>query len=311
MPTDFPTSLQFDGIAEFVAVARLGTFTSAADELGLTKSAVGRAVSRLEARLGARLLHRTTRRLTLTSYGEAWLEHCAAALDELQRGETILKLAQNRPAGPVRIDLPTAFGRLYVMPVLLDVAARCPALQLNVSFNDRLVDLIDEGIDLAVRIGEPGDSTDLVARRLGVQQLVICGSPAYVAAHGAPQHAADLAHHDCIAGSNSPHRVAWLLKQQDGSIAPHVVPIKHRVCDFEMVLAAVKSGHGLAQLPLWMVQDDLSSGNLVTVLDGMSGGEVPINLLWPRTLALPAKIRVIVDALLDSMRQFPVAARMQ
>jgi len=117
MSSDFPTSLQFDGIAEFAAVARLGTFTSATDELGLTKSAVARAVSRLEARLGAKLLHRTTRRLTLTSYGEAWLEHCAAALDELERGENLLKLAQNNPAGQVRIDLPTVFGRLYVMPV--------------------------------------------------------------------------------------------------------------------------------------------------------------------------------------------------
>ncbi|MGO4325818.1 LysR family transcriptional regulator [Cupriavidus sp. 2TAF22] len=308
MPSDFPTSLQFDGIAEFVAVARLGSFTSAADELGLTKSAVARAVSRLEARLDAKLLHRTTRRLTLTSHGEAWLEHCAAALDELQRGEDILKVAQNSPAGQVRIDLPTAFGRLYVMPVLLEVAARCPALQLNVSFTDRLVDLIDEGIDLAVRIGEPGDSTDLVARRLGVQQIVICGSPAYVAARGAPQHAADLARHDCIASWNSPRRMAWLLKQPDGSVVPHTVPIKHRVCDFEMVLAAIKSGHGLGQLPLWMAQDDIRSGHLVTVLDRMSGSEVPINLLWARTPALPAKVRVIVDALLDRARQFPVAA---
>jgi DNA-binding transcriptional LysR family regulator len=193
------------------------------------------------------------------------------------------------------------------MPVLLEVAARCPALQFNVSFTDRLVDLIDEGIDLAVRIGEPGDSTDLVARRLGVQQMVICGSPAYLAARGAPQTAADLALHDCIAGWNSPRRMAWLLKQPDGSVVAHAVPIKHRLCDFEMVLATIKSGHGLGQLPLWMAQDDISSGHLVTVLDGMSGGEVPINLLWARTPALPAKIRVIVDALLDSARQLPVA----
>lgn len=289
-------------------MARLGTFTAAADELGLTKSAVARAVSRLEARLDAKLLHRTTRRLTLTSYGEAWLERCVAALDELQRGESILKLAQNSPAGQVRIDLPTAFGRLYVMPVLLEVAARCPALQLNVSFTDRVVDLIDEGIDLAVRIGDPGDSADLVARKLGVDQMVICGSPAYVAARGAPRQAAELAHHDCIAGWHSARRTAWLLKQPDGSVVAHAVPIKHRVCDFEMVLATVKSGQGLALLPLWMVQDDLGSGRLVTVLDGMPADEVPINLVWARTPALPAKIRVIVDALLDSARHFPVAA---
>lgn len=308
MASDFPTSLQFDGIAEFVAAARLGTFTAAAGELGLTKSAVARAVSRLEARLDAKLLHRTTRRLTLTSYGEAWLERCTAALDELRRGECILKLAQNSPAGRVRIDLPTAFGRLYVMPVLLRVAARCPALQLDVSFSDRMVDLVDEGIDLVVRIGDPGNSADLVARKLGVQQMVICGSAKYVAARSTPQQAADLAGHDCIAGGNSPRRMAWLLKRPDGSVIPHAVPIKHRVCDFEMMLATIKSGHGLGQLPLWMVQEDIRNGEIVTVLDGMSGGEMPIHLLWVRTPALPAKIRAVVDALVESARHFPGAA---
>nr|WP_318289475.1 LysR substrate-binding domain-containing protein [Paraburkholderia sp. BL8N3] len=183
-------------------------------------------------------------------------------------------------------------------------------MQLNVSFTDRLVDLTDDGIDidLAVRIGEPGDSTDLVARRLGVQQMVICGSPAYVAARGAPRQAADLADHDCIAGQHSPRRIAWLLKQPDGAVVPHTVPIKHTVCDFEMMLATIKAGHGLGQLPLWMVHHDIRSGRLVTVLDRMSGGEIPINLLWARTPALPAKVRVIVDALLDRARQFPIAA---
>jgi DNA-binding transcriptional LysR family regulator len=115
---------RFDGIAEFVAVTRLGSFTSVAAELGMTKSAVGRAVSRLETRLGSKLLHRTTRRLTLTPAGEAWLEHCVAALAELDRGESALMFARDTPGGEVRIDLPTAFGRLFVMPVLLDVAER-------------------------------------------------------------------------------------------------------------------------------------------------------------------------------------------
>jgi DNA-binding transcriptional LysR family regulator len=177
---------RFDGIAEFVAVARLSSFTAAAVELGVTKSAVGRGVSRLEARLGAKLLHRTTRRLTLTSDGEAWLEHCLAALAELDRGEDVLSVAQLAPSGRVRIDVPTPHGRQFIMPLLLGLAERFPALMLNVSFTDRQVDLIGEGIDLAVRIGTLDDTPDLVARRLGVQQLVICGAPAYLAARGWP-----------------------------------------------------------------------------------------------------------------------------
>src|SRR5262245_59838632 len=118
MSYNVPVNARFDGIAEFVAVSRLGSFTAAAAELGVTKSAVGRAVSRLEARLGAKLLHRTTRRLTLTANGEAWLEHCMAALTELNRGEEVLSAAQDAPTGRVRIELPSAFGRLFIMPLL-------------------------------------------------------------------------------------------------------------------------------------------------------------------------------------------------
>jgi DNA-binding transcriptional LysR family regulator len=294
---------RFDGIAEFVAVSRLGSFTAVAAELGITKSAVGRAVSRLEARLGSKLLHRTTRRLILTPAGEAWLEHCVAALAELDRGESELMLARDMPGGDVRIDLPTAFGRLFVIPVLLEVAERYPGLHLNVSFTDRRVDLVGENIDLAVRIGNLDDSSDLVARQIGVQHVVIVGSPIYITRRGVPLSQTDLKSHDCIVGRRQGNRIAWLLKQPDGSVARQDVSVKHELQDFETVLMAVKAGHGLAQLPLWLVQDDIRDGKLLTVLDGMSGGEWPINILWPRTISLPAKIRVIIDGLVQGMRE--------
>jgi DNA-binding transcriptional LysR family regulator len=289
---------RFDGIAEFVAVTRLGSFTAVAADLGMTKSAVGRAVSRLEIRLGSKLLHRTTRRLTLTPAGEAWLEHCLAALAELDRGENALMLARDAPCGEVRIDLPTAFGRLCVMPVLLDMAERYPGLLLNVSFTDRRVDLVGENIDLVVRIGSLEDTADLVARQIGVQHMVIVGAPSYIARRGVALSPADLAAHDCIVGRRQGYRVAWLLKQPDGSATRYAVSAKHEIHDFEMVQAAARRGHGLAQLPLWMVQDDIRDGKLLTVLDGMSGEEVPINVVWPQTKTLPAKIRVVVDGLI-------------
>ncbi|TPK32334.1 LysR family transcriptional regulator [Mesorhizobium sp. B2-5-3] len=290
---------RFDGIAEFVAVVRLGSFTAVAAEMGMAKSAIGRAVSRLEARLGSKLLHRTTRRLTLTPAGEAWLEHCVAALDELERGESALALARDTPGGEVRIDLPTAFGRLHVMPVLLGVAKRYPALNLNVSFTDRRVDLIGENIDLAVRIGNLEDSNDLVARQIGVQQTVIVGAPGYLAQRGVPRSWSDLAGHDCIVGRRQGNRIAWLMKQPDGSTARQTVPVKHELQDFETVLMAAKAGHGLTQLPSWMVEGDLQEGTLQIVLDGLSGGELPISVLWPQTKALPAKIRVTIDGLVQ------------
>jgi DNA-binding transcriptional LysR family regulator len=169
---------------------------------------------------------------------------------------------------------------------------------LAVSFTDRRVDLISEGIDLAVRIGSLDDTPDLVARSLGVQHLLICGAPQYLAARGTSMSPADLAKHDCIVGWRHAHHVAWLLKQPDGTVAPHVIPVKHEIGDFEMLLSAVRAGLGLAQLPLWMVAEDIQRGKLITVLDGMSGGELPVNLLWPRTPTLPARIRVVVEELL-------------
>jgi DNA-binding transcriptional LysR family regulator len=195
----------------------------------------------------------------------------------------------------VRIDLPSALGRLYIMPLLLTLAARYPALLLTLSFTDRQVDLIGEGVDVSVRIGVLDDTPDLVARSLGVQQLVICATPDYLAARGTPVSSADLAGHDCIVGWQHEHYATWLLKQTDGSSVPHVIPVKHEIRDFEMMRAAVRAGRGLAQLPLWLVRDDLHRGQLVTVLDGMSGGELPISILWPRRKTLPAKMRVVID----------------
>jgi DNA-binding transcriptional LysR family regulator len=292
---------RFDGIVEFVAVTRLGSFTAVAAEIGMTKSAVGRAVSRLEDRLGSKLLYRTTRHLTLTPAGEAWLEHCVAVLAELERGENALMLARDAPCGEVRIDLPTAFGRLFVMPLLLDLAERYPALLLNVSFTDRRADLIRENIDLVVRIGNLEDTTNLVARQVGIQQMVIVAAPAYLARRPAPHSIDDLARHDCIVGRRQEQRAVWLLKQPDGSVVRQPIPVKHEIHDFEMTQAAARAGRGLAQLPYSMVRDDIRDGKLTTVLDGVSGGEMPINIVWPRTRTLHAKIRVVVDNLVQNL----------
>ncbi|HEY4261755.1 MAG TPA: LysR substrate-binding domain-containing protein, partial [Schlesneria sp.] len=254
-------------------------------------------------------LYRTTRRLTLTSDGKAWLEHCLAALAELDKGENGLSTAQHEPSGRIRIDLPTAFGRFFIMPLLLDLTERYPALKLNVSFTDRMVDLIGEGIDLSVRIGALEDTPDLIARSLGVQTLVICGTPDYLAARGTPLSGADLDDHDCIVGWRHEHDVEWSLKQPDGSIARRVIPVKHEIRDYEMMLAAIRAGCGLGQLPFWLVHDDLRSGRLVTVLDGSSGGESPINILWPRTPTLPTKTRVVIDEIVKNADRLTVSSR--
>jgi DNA-binding transcriptional LysR family regulator len=291
------SSDRFQGIAEFVQTARTGSFTAAASRLAITASAVGKSVSRLEARLGTKLLHRSTRRLTLTPEGEAYLESCLGVLEDLESIEQGLASGRSAPVGKVRIDLPAAFGRRHVMPVLLDLAQRNARLDLAVMFTERTVDIINEGVDLAVRIGALGDDAGLVARRLGTQRLVICAAPSYVAAHGAPASAEDLIRRDCIIGWRRLPRPTWLLKDAEGRVAPQEIHVRHEFSDGEAMVEAVLAGCGLCQLPTWLIAEELKTGRLVTVLDQNAGGEMPIHAIWPRSRYMQPKLRVIIDAL--------------
>ena len=288
----------FDGIREFVSAAQSLSFTAAALELGVTSSAVGKSVTRLEARLGVKLLHRTTRRLVLTAEGEAYLASCLRVMDELAETQGFLTTGQQAPVGRLRIDLPAAFGRRHILPTLIDMAVRYQQLDLSVSFSERLVDIVNEGVDLVVRIGVLKDDADIVARKLGSQSLLICATPAYLQAHGTPQAPDDLLHHDCIVGWRNGTRKTWMLKDEKGHTHEHEVRVKHEVGDGEMLLNLTLAGGGLAQLPTWLVQTPVEQGLLVPVLEACAGAEMPIHVIWPRTRYLQPKVRMVVDELL-------------
>lgn len=160
------TAESLRGITNFVITAKSSSFTEAAEQLGITKSAVGKSVARLEERLGTRLFHRSTRKLSLTSDGEAYLTSCLSALEILDSAENMLSRRQDNPAGTVRIDMPASFGRNLMMPILLELTARYPALRLALTFNDRLIDPVEEGVDLVLRLGELQSTDELIARRL-------------------------------------------------------------------------------------------------------------------------------------------------
>lgn len=170
---------RFSGIDAFVATAKAGSFTIAAQELNMTPSGVAKSVTRLEARVGLKLLHRTTRRLTLTPEGEAYLAACVRAIEELEAAENGLAPKDWVPQGRIHIGLPGAFGRRHVLPGLLKMVTQFDKLDLTVSFTERTVDLVQEGYDLSVRIGELADDSNLVAKRIGTQRLVICAAPNY------------------------------------------------------------------------------------------------------------------------------------
>lgn len=288
---------RFDGIEAFLASAHAGSFTAAAQAMGLTPSGVAKSVTRLEARVGMKLLHRTTRRITLTSEGEAYLAACSRAINELDTAETDLVPKDWVPQGRVHVGLPGAFGRRHVLSGLLDMAARFDKLDLTVSFTERTVDLVQEGHDLAVRIGELGDDANLVARRLGTQRLVICASPAYVARHGAVDVPEELRERDCIIGSRRQQRQTWLLRTADKRLIHQEIRARHEFSDGEAMLAAGRAGCGIMQMPTWLVGDDIGRGTLVPLLEDFAGGEMPIHVVWPKSQYLQPKVRAVIDML--------------
>lgn len=288
---------RFSGLNEFVLSAQEGSFTAAGIRLGLTSSAVGKAVTRLEERLGTKLVHRTTRRLTLTNEGEAYLASCLRVLGELDETESFLTTGHQEPVGRVRIELPATFGRRHVLPSLLRLSCQYPKLDISANFSERLADLIAEGVDIAVRIGRLKDDADIAARRLGVQRLVICAAPQYLDRYGTPNTKNDLWSHNCIVGLQRGQKPAWLLRNDAGEFEPMHVPARHEWGDGEAMLNAAVAGCGVAQLPTWLVGDHLRRGDLVEILSEWSGGEMPVHVIWPRTKYVQPRVRAVIDEL--------------
>lgn len=290
---------RFEGIPEFVAAAQSSSFTAAGLALGMTKSAVSKAVVRLEGRLDTKLFYRTTRRISLTSDGEAFLTACNSAIADVALFEEALGAEREVPAGRVRIDLPGAFGRRYIVPILVDLMGRFPGLEVSASFTDRRVDLVEDGIDIAVRIGPPPDSVDLVARQIGVQDLVICAAPSYLEKHGVPEDLGDLVHHRLIVGRRNRTRHMWLFRTPDGRSERRPIVGHHELGDGDAMLAAAVAGAGIAQLPTWLAFRQFSSAELVPILQARSGGTVPIFLLWMAGGGVPPRIRTVIDAIVE------------
>ncbi|MBM6550056.1 LysR family transcriptional regulator [Marinomonas ostreistagni] len=290
----------FGSITAFVTTAQIGSFTGAAERLGLTKSAIGKSVARLEERLGLTLFHRTTRSLSLTPDGERYLASCQNALEILEHAEQELTSHIAKPAGRLRVDLPAAFGRQKILPILLEITQQYPELELTLSFSERFVDLIEEGIDLVVRIGELEDSSTLIARRLTTQKLVVVASPNYLAQHGTPKTPSDLTQHKTVVGFRRNQPVSWLLQNDEGRIAKFTPPATHEFADGDAMLVAVLNDAGVSQLPYWLVRDYVDAGKLVTILEDFAGGEMPINAVWPKGRQQVPKIRYVIDELVSA-----------
>lgn len=293
LPTD-----TLNGITTFVVAARAQSFTDAADHLGISKSAVGKSIARLEGRLGVKLFHRTTRRLALTADGEAYLAACQAALDELAAAETALNPQSHSPSGRLRIDMPIAFGRQIMLPVLLDIARQYPELRYTMTFTDHLVDPVEEGIDLAIRFGEPKDSTGLIARKLTSQRWIICAAPSYLERKGIPHSPEDIRYHDGIVGYRRGQPLSWRLNINDRAerIAP---PSTYQISDGEAMIDATIAGLGLCQMPESLFRKHVESGALTSVLGNYTADLVDVFAVWPKVAHLRPKVRLVVDTLVE------------
>lgn len=285
----------FSGLLIFVTSAKSRSFTDAAEQLGISKSAVGKAIAKLEERLGAQLFHRTTRRIALTADGDAYYAACAAALEEIAAVESAMGSDLLRPAGRLRIDMPAAFGRRILVPILLDIGRQHPDLHFTMTFSDHLIDPAEEGVDLVIRFGEVQDTGTLIARRLTRQRMVIVGSPGYLNAHVEPTTIDDLKRCACIVGYRRGQPLAWRVCI-DGESRRFAPPPTHQISDGDSIVDAAIAGLGLCQMPVSLVRQHLESGALRAVLEDQSD-DVDVHAVWPRVVPLRSKLRHVIDEL--------------
>jgi LysR family transcriptional regulator, regulator for bpeEF and oprC len=279
----------------FVRVAERKSFVRAAADLGITQSGVSNAISRLEDQLGVRLLARTTRRVSLTDDGAAFFERCRQSLAELEEAELVLKETRLKPTGRLRVDMPISFGRLKVVPLLGSFQAQYPDLKLVISFTDRYVDLVEEGIDVSVRFGVLQDSS-LMARRLTQTQFRVVGAPGYLAKHGRPRTPDDLAGHNCLAFTLRDTRLArdWRFARDgvESTLAPQG---NMSFSDGAALCDAACAGYGLAQIHGYYIDNAVTAGKLEPVLEKFRPAIDPIWLVYPQTRHLSPKVRAFID----------------
>ena len=288
-------------IVPFVASVESGSFAAAAERLHLTGSAVSKSVTRLETRLGSRLLERTTRSLKLTDAGNAYYQTCLRIMEELAEAEAVLAAQRIIPAGRLRLAVPNTYGRLGVMPLLLPFCQQHPELELNLTFSDRFIDLFEEGIDVAVRIGgSPDVPASLGCRQMGREKMVFCTAPKYLARYGRPQTEGELLQHQAILyervdGTSKP----WLFTTEDGH--PHWRTVPHRMAlgDVDAQVQALCGGLGVAQMPSWLIREPLARGELEIILPEQQPDGLPLTLLWPRRKQLLPKVDALLAALAD------------
>src|SRR5688572_1114289 len=288
----------------FVRVVESGSFTAAAGQLGVSVSAVAKAISRLEEELETQLLVRSTRKLAPNDEGRAFYARCQQILNDIEDAEASVKSARRSPKGRLRMAMPVLFGRLAFLPRVAEFSARFPDIVLDVAFEDRLVDLIERGLDIAVQVGELRDS-GYISRELNRGPRITAASPAYFRRHPPPATPADLARHNCIFAANGPD---WQF-QENGRVLDVAARGNLVVTGGDALREAVLLDLGLVQSNWWTLSGDVAAGRLTPVLERYAVEGRPLSVVYPPTRHVPQKLRVMIDFLVEITRLPPATER--
>ncbi len=284
----------FSAIPVFVAVVECGGFSPAARMLGISKSAVSKRITLLEQRLGVKLLHRTTRKLSLTEAGKHYFEHAAKAHAAARDAEDAVAQLQGEPQGTLRINTPMSFGRLHVAPFIPAFLKRYPKISVDMVMDDKVVDLVGEGFDVAIRAGNLPDSS-LIARKLAPLHSVLCASPEYIKTHGLPKQLIDLKQHNCMLFSYSRDVKEWTFINSEGSSQAVEVSGNYQVNNSEALHEALLQGLGIGRLPTFVAGPDIKSGKLVKLFESYRMPHKTVYAVFLERQYMPAKVRAFLD----------------
>lgn len=288
-------------MAIFAHVVEAGSFTGAAKNLGLPKSTVSRKITQLEERLGVRLIQRTTRSLRLTDIGDSYYKHCSRILKDIDEANIAVTQMQNTPMGTLRIAAPVLFGSTVLASLVAAYMEEHPQVDIELNLSDARIDLIQDGMDVAFRVGKLEDSS-LIGRFLGDVRGVLCASPDYIKRHGMPKDPSDLANHSLLTANMAP---VWEMKSPEGERISYSVKARLTVNDFASLYTLALSGAGIAPLPMLMANAALESGDLVQVLADWPTDSRAIHILYPSNRHLSIKVRSFVDFIIEQMRPDP------
>jgi len=288
---------QLSAMKLFARVVDSGSFSAVAREMNMGQPAVSKQVSALEQKLGVRLLNRSSRQLALTEAGSNYYDRCLGILADVDEAETVANSLTATPSGRLRVNMSVAFGRLHIAPFVPEFLARYPEISLDLMMNDRFVDLVAERVDLALRIGELGDSS-LLARKLGVSPLVIVGAPGYFEKYGHPEHPEDLKDHNCLTYTFLSSGSTWKFRKGDERFNVQVKG-NCQSDNTDGIRDVMIAGTGLALVPAWLVRCELAHGELVTTLGDYLPWSSPIHAVYPESKYVPLKVRCFIDFLIE------------